>query len=115
MVVAKTDGQSGQQCRSRFALRDVNLRGKNKQQSILGEEALRYEGSAGEKAYSFKGTSDSGRRLLRVSTNIAVVTNNKNGRDGVHRLKASDFDGLPPDQPGQGGARPGGTRPGGAR
>jgi hypothetical protein len=72
---------------------------KTNSRASSGEEALRYEGRSGEQAYSFKGTSDSGRRLLKSLYEYCCSYEQQKWARWVHRLKASDFDGLPPSGP----------------
>jgi hypothetical protein len=60
------------------------------------EPELRYRRQAGERAYTFKGTSDSGKRLLKSLYEYCCSYEQQKWARWVHTLKASDFNGRPP-------------------
>ena len=60
------------------------------------ENCLRYNGNTGKTAYTFKGTSESGKRLLRSLYEYCCSYEQQKWARWVHKLKASDFNGMPP-------------------
>ena len=57
----------------------------------------RYERAGARQAYIFKGTSESGRRLLKSLYEYCLSYEQQKWARFVHGLKASDFNGRPPD------------------
>jgi len=57
---------------------------------------LKYRRQAGERAYTFKGTSESGKRLLRSLYEYCCSYDQQKWSRWVHTLKASDFNGTQP-------------------
>jgi hypothetical protein len=57
----------------------------------------RYQRVGGKGAYVFKGTSESGRRLLKSLYEYCLSYEQQKWARFVHGLKASDFNGRPPD------------------
>jgi hypothetical protein len=64
-----------------------------------GEEDFlpRYAGTGSKESYVFKGKSDSGRRLLRSLYEYCLSYEQQKWARFVHGLKASDFNGRPPE------------------
>jgi hypothetical protein len=62
----------------------------------VDETALRYERDSGDQAYTFKGTSESGKRLLKSLYEYCCSYEQQKWARWVHKVKASDFNGRPP-------------------
>lgn len=61
------------------------------------EPALQYGGgTSGAQTYTFKGTSESGKRLLKSLYEYCCSYEQQKWARWVHKLKASDFNGRPP-------------------
>ena len=58
---------------------------------------LQYGHQSGDTTYTFKGTSESGKRLLKSLYEYCCSYEQQKWARWVHKLKASDFNGKPPD------------------